>query len=186
MNFARQRVENELRLHFMDKPVDNLVRIIPNNEDVMNLKGIITGVPGTPWEGGSYELEINIPPNYPYEAPKVRFLTRIWHPYISPWDGSLCLQDSDNRWPIPMSIYKTLLVIQSWMTNFEEKEPLDMAIFAQAKNSKEIFEKTAKFWAIKYGNVNGPIDQDLERKVQILAKHTKDIDSAVVALSYRN
>lgn len=39
----------------------------------------ITGPPDTPYEGGQFKLELFLPEDYPMSAPKVRFLTRLYH-----------------------------------------------------------------------------------------------------------
>ena len=53
--------------------------------------GTLLGPPGTPYEGGVFKLEIRIPSKYPFEPPKMRFETKIWHPNISSQTGAICL-----------------------------------------------------------------------------------------------
>lgn len=36
----------------------------------------------SPYEGGMFKLELFLPEDYPMAAPKVRFLTKIYHPNI--------------------------------------------------------------------------------------------------------
>lgn len=52
-------------------------------ESLTDLKGSFQGPPGTPYEGGTYEIEIKIQPDYPFKPPKMRFITSVWHPNIS-------------------------------------------------------------------------------------------------------
>lgn len=50
----------------------------------------IMGPEQTPYSGGTFKLELFLPEEYPMEAPKVRFLTPIYHPNIDRL-GRICL-----------------------------------------------------------------------------------------------
>jgi len=54
-----------------------------NVESLTNLLGSFRGPPGTPYEGGTYEIAIQIPEDYPFKPPKMSFNTKVWHPNIS-------------------------------------------------------------------------------------------------------
>lgn len=43
-----------------------------------HLSGTITGPDGTPYAKGVFKIDIHIPTSYPFEPPKMRFLTKIW------------------------------------------------------------------------------------------------------------
>ena len=51
---------------------------------------IISGPEGSPFEGGVFKLELFLPEEYPMSAPKVRFMTKIYHPNIDKL-GRICL-----------------------------------------------------------------------------------------------
>lgn len=59
--------------------------------DLSHLEGTITGPDGTPYEGGVFKIDIVIPSSYPFEPPKMKFVTKIWHPNISSNTGAICL-----------------------------------------------------------------------------------------------
>lgn len=52
-------------------------------DSLTNLKGSFSGPPGTPYEGGTYEVAITIPNEYPFKPPVMKFTTKIWHPNVS-------------------------------------------------------------------------------------------------------
>jgi ubiquitin-conjugating enzyme (huntingtin interacting protein 2) len=52
-------------------------------DSVTKLKGSFQGPPGTPYEGGTFEVDIQIPNEYPFKPPVMKFMTKIWHPNVS-------------------------------------------------------------------------------------------------------
>lgn len=71
------------------------VKALPVVEGNMtHLHGTIEGPSGTPYDGGVYEIDIKIPKQYPFEPPKMKFVTKIWHPNISSQTGAICLVGS--------------------------------------------------------------------------------------------
>ena len=54
-----------------------------NGEDLTHLKGSFKGPPGTPYEGGTYKVDVKIPNEYPFRPPIMKFDTKVWHPNIS-------------------------------------------------------------------------------------------------------
>lgn len=51
--------------------------------DINHLKGTFPGPPGTPYEGGTYVVDIKVPTEYPFRPPVMKFDTKVWHPNIS-------------------------------------------------------------------------------------------------------
>ena len=52
-------------------------------DDFTHLKGSFKGPPGTPYEGGTYVIDIRIPSDYPFRPPIMKFDTKVWHPNVS-------------------------------------------------------------------------------------------------------
>lgn len=68
----------------MSKDVASGVRFtIPNSDNLQQIRGIFTGPPDTPYAGGTFEIDIQLPENYPFVPPKMKFITRVWHPNVS-------------------------------------------------------------------------------------------------------
>ncbi|EFO94209.1 hypothetical protein CRE_30441 [Caenorhabditis remanei] len=187
MNSTEKRIHRELRNYVRDDLSDSRIVLELVNNDLMNLKAYMKGVTGTPYEGGKYELDITIDDSYPYKAPTFKFVTRIWNPCVSPFDGTICLDHVGNGvWPVTMTIFEALLIIQSWMSVYDSEHPVDMDISKQAVEHEEIFKKTAKFWATKYAGARNPYNRKLLRKLRLMVRITNNEDLATFALSYHN
>ena len=72
---------------------------------------IILGPQQSPYEGGAFKLELFLPQEYPMAAPKVRFLTKIYHPNIDKL-GRICLDILKDKWSPALQIRTVLLSIQ--------------------------------------------------------------------------
>lgn len=59
------------------------VKLAGDGTNVGNLEGSFPGPLETPYEGGTFHIEIKVPPDYPFKPPIMKFLTKIWHPNVS-------------------------------------------------------------------------------------------------------
>ena len=81
----------------------------------------------SPWEGGTFQLLVEFTEEYPNKAPKVRFVTKMYHPnsellsdHPEPMtllcsvyaDGSICLDILQNQWSPIYDISAILTSIQ--------------------------------------------------------------------------
>ena len=51
--------------------------------DITQLRASFPGPPDTPYEGGTYLVNITIPNDYPFRPPVMKFSTKLWHPNVS-------------------------------------------------------------------------------------------------------
>lgn len=51
--------------------------------DLTHLIASFPGPPDTPYEGGTYTVDIKIPIEYPFRPPIMKFTTKLWHPNVS-------------------------------------------------------------------------------------------------------
>ncbi|CAE7637447.1 PEX4 [Symbiodinium pilosum] len=61
-------------------------------------RAIIKGPQDSPYEGGHFKLDIACTANYPYTAPQVSFVTKIFHPNVNFNTGELCLDILKTDW----------------------------------------------------------------------------------------
>jgi ubiquitin-conjugating enzyme (huntingtin interacting protein 2) len=96
--------------------------------NLRELKGTIKGPMGTCYEGGVFEIDIQIPKQYPFEPPKMKFTTKIWHPNISSQTGAICLDILKDQWSPALTIKTALLSLQALMCSPEPGDPQDAEV----------------------------------------------------------
>ena len=95
--------------------------------DFTRLKGHFDGPPDTPYEGGHYEVDIHITPEYPFKPPQMKFITKIWHPNVSSQTGAICLDTLGTQWSPVLTVKSALISLQSLLSSPEPKDPQDAA-----------------------------------------------------------
>ncbi|EDW51758.1 ubiquitin-conjugating enzyme E2 N [Drosophila sechellia] len=83
----------------------------------------VAGPKDSPFEGGIFKLELFLPEDYPMKAPKVRFLTKIFHPNIDRV-GRICLDILKDKWSPALQIRTVLLSIQALLSAPNPDDPL--------------------------------------------------------------
>merc|ERR1712228_703618 len=121
-------------------------------------KGTIQGPAGTCYEGGVFEIDIQIPKQYPFEPPKMKFTTKIWHPNISSQTGAICLDILKDQWSPTLTIKTALLSLQALLCSPEPSDPQDAEVAKQYMNDRKQFDQTAKFWTETYAKESSKDD----------------------------
>lgn len=136
------------------------------SEDMHELEGTISGPSGTAYEGGTYKISISIPRAYPFEPPKMKFLTKIWHPNISSQTGAICLDILKDQWSPALTIKTALLSLQALLCSPEPDDPQDAQVANMYKSDPDRFRQTAKFWTETYAQKSGD-SEALSRLVEM-------------------
>ncbi|KFZ60644.1 Ubiquitin-conjugating enzyme E2 T, partial [Antrostomus carolinensis] len=120
-----------------------------------DLRAQILGGADTPYEKGIFNLEIIVPERYPFEPPKIRFLTPIYHPNIDS-AGRICLDvlklPPKGAWRPSLNISTLLTSIQLLMAEPNPDDPLMADISSEYKYNKQLFMLNAKEWTEKYAS----------------------------------
>jgi len=185
-NIAANRIKREFKEAIKSEEVAKCaIKVQLVNDNYMELRGEIAGPPDTPYEGGNFELEIKVPETYPFNPPKVRFVTKIWHPNISSVTGAICLDILKDQWAAAMTLRTVLLSLQALLSAAEPDDPQDAVVARQFKENMEMFQITARHWTHVYAG--GPVaNPELDDKIQCLKDMGVDEHQARVALSSYN
>lgn len=185
-NMAVSRIKREFKeVLKSEEIVQCSIKLDMVNDNFTELRGEIAGPPDTPYEGGKFVLEIKVPETYPFNPPKVKFMTKIWHPNISSVTGAICLDILKDNWAAAMTLRTVLLSLQALLAAAEPDDPQDAVVATQYKDNHEMFILTAKHWTNVYAG--GPsANADFDQKVQRLRDMGIPEYDARAALSRHN
>ncbi|EFA75916.1 putative ubiquitin-conjugating enzyme E2 [Heterostelium album PN500] len=129
----------------------------PNEENLRYFNVVITGPVDSPFQGnvshhksgGVFNLELFLTDDYPMSAPKVRFLTKIYHPNIDKL-GRICLDILKDKWSPALQIRTVLLSIQALLSAPNPDDPLANDVAEHWKSNEKDAIQTAKEWTRLY------------------------------------
>lgn len=116
-----------------------------------HLTGTIHGPDDTPYARGIFTVDINIPVDYPFSPPKMKFTTKIWHPNVSSVTGAICLDILKDQWSPALTMKTALLSLQALMCSPEPNDPQDNEVATMYKTTYDRFKAVAAFWTECYG-----------------------------------
>ncbi|XP_024073707.1 ubiquitin-conjugating enzyme E2 T-like isoform X1 [Terrapene carolina triunguis] len=147
------RLKRELHLLTTEPPPG--IMFWQNKNRMDDLRAQILGGTNTPYDKGVFNLEVVVPERYPFEPPKIRFLTPIYHPNIDS-AGRICLDvlrlPPKGAWRPSLNISTLLTSIQLLMSEPNPDDPLMADISSEYKYNKEVFIRNAKQWTEKHAS----------------------------------
>ncbi|KAM3136588.1 Ubiquitin-conjugating enzyme E2 D2 [Paramecium bursaria] len=117
----------------------------------------IRGPDGSPFEGFWYKIRIDFPQDYPNYPPQVRFITPMYHPFISD-QGDVYLDQylTNNNWFLYITIRKILKTIRQYLGvrqyDFEIRIKSKKVIAEEYKNTYNVYVQQARQFALKHGD----------------------------------
>ncbi|CAL1285556.1 unnamed protein product [Larinioides sclopetarius] len=119
----------------------------PDPNNLFSFKLTITPDEGY-YKKGSFVFDFQVPDNYPYDPPKVKCETEIYHPNIDS-DGNICLNILREDWKPVLSIDSVVCGLQYLLLEPNPEDPLNKTaaeVFTMdevtfAKNVKSVMRK---------------------------------------------
>ncbi|KNC74760.1 hypothetical protein SARC_12702 [Sphaeroforma arctica JP610] len=99
-----------------------------------------------PFNRGAFKYTITFPPNYPFKAPSVKFLTKIYHPNIDE-KGAVCLGllKTDN-WKPATNVTQVLAAIANLIDEPNPSDPINNEAAKLYVEDIAAFNKRAAEW----------------------------------------
>uniref|UniRef100_H2ZFX3 UBC core domain-containing protein n=1 Tax=Ciona savignyi TaxID=51511 RepID=H2ZFX3_CIOSA len=146
MTVPRRITKETTRL--ISEPVPGIVAV-PFEHNARYFQVSMCGPKDSPFEGGSFKLELSLPEDYPMAPPIVRFLTKIYHPNVGKM-GRIRLDILKDKWSPALQMQTVLLSIQALLSAPNPDDPLQNDIAQIWKDDEELAIKTAIEWTRKY------------------------------------
>eukprot|EP01103_Thecamoeba_quadrilineata_P005584 TRINITY_DN1535_c0_g1_i3.p1 TRINITY_DN1535_c0_g1~~TRINITY_DN1535_c0_g1_i3.p1 ORF type:complete len:132 (-),score=19.82 TRINITY_DN1535_c0_g1_i3:422-817(-) len=119
------RLQREMTMLEQDPP--HGVCAWPKDSKLNHLEASLQGPEGSPYEKGTFDLDIQIPDRYPLEPPTIRFITPVYHPNIDT-NGRICLNilkmPPQGDWSPALNLTTVLTSIRLLLADPNEKDPL--------------------------------------------------------------
>ncbi|KAK7457017.1 hypothetical protein VKT23_010320 [Stygiomarasmius scandens] len=139
------------------------ITLSPTEDNLFLWRGTIPGPEGSVYEGGVFNVEVQLAADYPFTSPKVVFKTRIYHMNISD-RGDICIDILKHNWSPALSLFKVMLSLSSLLTDPNPKDPLVSSIANQYVMNRKLHDSTARQWTELYAKPKPPPTQTQKAK----------------------
>ena len=125
------------------------ITVSPVCSNIFHLLAGIEGPPDTPYDGGVFWIDVQFPLDYPFEPPKLQFLTRIYHPNIDS-RGYICLDLLEDQWSVALKLSLVLVSICSLLDDPGLTDPLVPEIAEIYCKNYDLYCQNARAYTARY------------------------------------
>ncbi|KAM7147433.1 ubiquitin-conjugating enzyme E2 N-like [Molossus nigricans] len=140
----RRTIKETQRL--LAEPVPG-IKAKPDESNARYFHVVIADPQDSPFVGGTFKFL------YLMAAPKVRFMTKIYHPNVDKL-GRICLDILKDKWSPALQIRTVLLSIQALLSAPNPDNPLARDVAEQWKTNEAQAIETARAWTRLYAMNN--------------------------------
>ena len=87
---------------------------------------------------------------YPFKCPKIKFLTKIYHPNIRQDDGEICDDLIKKDWKPTVTARSVINTLVKLIENPDLETPIEQEIAKELKDNKKTYMKKAAEYTKKY------------------------------------
>ncbi len=88
--------------------------------------------------------------NYPFKSPKIKFLTKIYHPNVKQDTGEICDQLIKEQWKPAMQIRQVITTLVRLVENPDLETSIEPEIAKEMRENKKLFKTKAADYTKKY------------------------------------
>lgn len=124
----------------------------PDPDDLLQFKLLIFPDEGF-YRGGRFVFSFKIGPNYPHEPPKVKCVTKVYHPNID-LEGNVCLNILREDWKPVLTINSIVYGLQYLFLEPNPDDPLNKEAAYELQSNRRSFEQSV-YRTMRGGHING-------------------------------
>ncbi|KAF4968747.1 hypothetical protein FSARC_3876 [Fusarium sarcochroum] len=119
---------------------------LPPNESIHTWHVTLSAPASTPYYPGKFGIILNLPTDYPFKPPVVKFHTRIYHPNVTNDSlGNICLGLlKSEAWKPSTKLYAVLEALRNLLEEPQLDSPLEERIAQQYQSDRPAFDQAAK------------------------------------------
>lgn len=162
---SQKRITKELGDLLISPPAGITVSLA-DESNIYIWKVVMEGPPDSPYAGGTFNLLLTLPPQYPFHPPTLTFTTKVYHPNISsgpsasglssgtsaPTDaGVMCLgMLKPEEWKPPTKISAVLEFARQLLKEPNPDDAVEGRIAEELRRDRALWEKEARDWTRRY------------------------------------
>ena len=112
--------------------------------DIYKWNILLKGPNKSCYEDGLFKLSLEFPKNYPEDPPKIKFVTKIFHPNVSFNDGRICISSLSSEWDPTSNIINVIYSIYDLLKKPYLGHGLNSEALSLYQNDFEKFSKKVK------------------------------------------
>jgi peroxin-4 len=153
---AVKRLRKELTA--LQKSPDPDIILKPVGDDIRKWTALMRGPEDTPFEGGVFELSIQVDVQYPLTPPSIRFVTPVFHPNIRFSSGEICVDLLRlNSWTPAWSLLSACRAIMTLLSHPEADSPLNCDAGNMIRHGDmRAYQSITKLYVMEYAQRSWP------------------------------
>ncbi|EJD40020.1 UBC-like protein [Auricularia subglabra TFB-10046 SS5] len=145
MSLSRRRLVADLELFRKQASPGLSIEVNPDNIYHISIK--FPGPVQTPYQGGIFAIEMQIPHDYPFNAPI----------------GAVCLTILKGDWSPTQNLHSVITSIQALLSSPNADDPLDTQVGDHLRKDPDGFEAQAREWTARYARDTTGVYQKVEQ-----------------------
>jgi len=141
------RIQKEFKLATTNESCSHF-KIIPEEENMRLWNISFKGHESTPYKDGIFDVIVIFTDEYPFVAPVVSFVTKIYHPNVSS-KGEVCL-GTLKKWTQSLTIKDVLIELYELLLCPNIADPMMPDIASMYQNNINMFNQKARDWVMLY------------------------------------
>ena len=139
-----RRIQNEIKnLQLKTSEYDKMFKIDMVDDDMYHWNVTLYGPEDSLYEGFEFKLDTLLPNAYPFEPPRVKFITPIQHVNINN-NGDICLDILKNNWSASQNMTSVMISIIALLSQPNTDDPLNAELGELHRRNKKEYANRIK------------------------------------------